>query len=108
MKRVIVLIISFSLFPILLFSQELPPPVPSRYITDDYGPRNLEGDYNWHGGIDYRADTGTTITAVEGGNVVYIRPYSQPGGGWRIRIHGDQAYWTQYRGVTYEKITSFN
>lgn len=67
-----------SIFAISLFSQELPRPVPSRYITDDYGPRNLRGAYDWHSGIDYRADTGTTITAVEGGNIVYIRPYSLP------------------------------
>ena len=66
MKREIVLIISFSLLAIQLFSQELSPPVLSRYITDDYGPRNLEGDYDWHGGVDYRADTGTTIKMGSG------------------------------------------
>ena len=79
-------------FAILLFSQELPPPVPSRHITDDYGPRNLEGDYDWHGGIDYRASAGTEIRAVEGGNIVFIRSGGR--GGWRIRIRGAHAYWT--------------
>jgi len=88
--RKFVLIIAFSVIP--LFSQGLPPPVPSRYITDDYGPRNLEGAYDWHGGIDYRARPGTEIRAVEGGNIAFIRSGGR--GGWRIRVHGAHAYWT--------------
>jgi len=87
------LVLIIAVFVTSLFSQELPPPVPAPvHITDDYGPRNLSGEYDWHGGIDYRASPGTAIRAVEGGEISVIDRGSRAG--WYIRIHGAHAYWT--------------
>ena len=89
MRKLILLI---SYLSVSLFSQELPPPVSNPHITDDYGPRNLRGSYNWHGGIDYRAMVGTEIRSVEGGQISVLDRGSR--GGWHIRIQGAHAYWT--------------
>ncbi|MEO0293961.1 MAG: M23 family metallopeptidase, partial [candidate division WOR-3 bacterium] len=86
------IILFLSIFTLSLFSQELPPPVSDPHITDDYGPRNLRGVYDWHSGIDYRASVGTTVRAVEGGQISILDRGKRAG--WYIRIHGAHAYWT--------------
>ena len=78
MKRLIkmgVLELFIVLIPGLLFA--LPAPFDTIRITDDFGPRLLSGNYDFHEGIDYSprpgdADTGWMIRAVEGGLITQI------------------------------------
>lgn len=61
------------------------PPFRSVTITSDYGPRDyLPSPY--HKGIDYRADVGTPVAAIEGGTIEKID--YQDKNGWFVRIRG--------------------
>lgn len=49
----------------------LNPPIAGGEITSDFGPR-IHNGYNWHGGIDYSASTGTPVYAVESGEIIDV------------------------------------
>jgi hypothetical protein len=87
MKRAIFVLLGIT---VVLFSQNLQPPV-SGPIVSDYGQRNWDG-YDWHEGIDYDGDIWDEISTVEGGQISEI-DYEQDGAGWYIRIQGTCGRW---------------
>jgi len=79
--RIIVVIFLFALeMHCITYGQDLTPPFTA--ITSDFGPRATGSIF--HRGIDYGADPGNVINAVEGGRIDWIGWWGN--GGWSISI----------------------
>ena len=62
--KFIFFIILFILSTVSIFCYQWP--TVDKYITSDFGPRLIDGSWDFHEGIDIRAPVGTEVYAVEG------------------------------------------
>lgn len=76
-------------------------PTKSVYVTSHYGPRTLNGKYDYHIGIDLRAAVGTDIYAADGGKVIYTGYLGSYGYLIRIRHdNGDETYYAHMSKIS--------
>jgi hypothetical protein len=91
MKRLtialVILLVLGSLFSAHAHANILNPPVQFD-ISSDYGPRILDGSFDFHSGIDYASPMGTDVKAVEAGIISEIG-YREFNGGHYIKVKGD-------------------
>ncbi len=69
-------------------------PLKSVYVTSKYGPRTLNGKYDYHYGVDFRASNGTSVMASDGGKVIYAGKMGSYG--TLIKIEHDNGNVTYY------------
>lgn len=66
----------------------------SIYITSYFGARTLNGAYDYHYGIDFRAAVGTSVYAADGGKVIYAGYMGSYG--YLVKIQHDNGDVTYY------------
>ena len=69
-------------------------PLASTYVTSPFGWRTLNGQREYHYGVDYRAAVGTSVYAADGGKVIYAAYNGSYG--YLIKIqhdNGDVSYY---------------
>ncbi len=69
-------------------------PLKSITITSSYGGRYLNGEYNFHLGVDLRASSGTSVYASDGGKIVYAGYMGSYG--YLVKILHDNGDYTYY------------
>jgi len=103
--KILLYSLACALNTLSLCAQDFPVPLPSSSpdITSDYSPRWRSSRYDFHEGIDYRANRGTSVLPVESGVVVDVIILGTIGAKY-ITIKGQHGYWI-YRHIFPDSLT---
>lgn len=75
------------------------PTVSNAIMTSPFGPRELEGKYSFHNGIDYAWNEGSPVFAADGGICTFAGWYG--GGGYTVKIDHGNGIETVYMHMPY-------
>ncbi len=76
-------------------------PLKTLYVTSSYGARTLNGKYDFHYGVDFRAATGTSVYASDGGKVIYAGTMGSYGKLVKIEHdNGDVTYYAHLSSIS--------